>query len=417
VPDDNDILDVADRLWRGEIAIEQAHPFAPRGDVAEVADGCAFVPSFANVSAVATGDGLVLVDTGSQLFARAALDELRRWSTDRVDTAVYSHGHVDHVFGVPLLELEAEDNGWAPPTVLAHEALPARFDRYVLTAGYNEVINQRQFRVPNLRWPTEYRYPDRTYRDTLAVEVGGVGFELHHARGETDDHTWTWVPERKVLCCGDFFIWACPNAGNPFKVQRYPREWAIALRAMAELQPEVLLPGHGLPIMGADRVRQALTDTATLLESLHDQTVELMNTGASLDEVIHTVRAPQELLDRPYLQPIYDDPEFIVHNVWRLYGGWWDGDPSHLKPAPTDDLAAELAGLAGGANRLADRGVEIADAGDLRLAAHLVELAARAAPFDDAIRRARADVYSRRARAERSLMARNTFNWAADRDS
>jgi alkyl sulfatase BDS1-like metallo-beta-lactamase superfamily hydrolase len=329
---------------------------------------------------------------------------------------VYSHGHVDHVFGVPLLEEEAAANDWDPPTVLAHEAMPARFDRYILTAGYNEVINRRQFRVPNLRWPTEYRYPDRTYRDVLEIEVGGTAVELHHARGETDDHTWTWVPDRKVLCCGDFFIWASPNAGNPFKVQRYPREWAIALREMAGLEAEILLPGHGLPIVGVDRVRQALTDTAALLESLHDQTVELMNTGAALDEVIHSVRAPADLLERPYLQPIYDEPEFVVRNVWRLYGGWWDGDPSHLKPAPEDDLAAELAGLAGGAGRLADRGVEIADAGDLRLAAHLVELAARAAPHDEAIRQARADVYQRRAHAERSLMAKNTFNWAADRD-
>jgi len=413
----DDVLDVADRLWRGDIPIEQAHPFAPRGGVVEVTDGCAFVPSFANVSAVSTADGLVLVDTGSQLFAAAALEQLRRWSTERVHTAVYSHGHIDHVFGVPLLEEEAGAKGWAPPTVVAHEALPARFDRYVLTAGYNEVINQRQFRAPGLRWPTEYRYPDRTYRDTLVLEVGGERIELHHARGETDDHTWTWVPERKVLCCGDFFIWACPNAGNPNKVQRYPREWALALREMAALRAEILLPGHGLPIVGADRVRQALTDAAALLEALHDQTVELMNVGATLDDALHTVRAPGELLARPYLHPIYDDPEFVVRNVWRLYGGWWDGDPAQLKPAPDADLASELAALAGGARRLAERATEVADAGDLRLAAHLAELAGRAAPDDSAVLEGRADVYRRRAAAETSLMARNIFTWAADRQS
>ncbi|MBV8295655.1 MAG: MBL fold metallo-hydrolase, partial [Acidimicrobiia bacterium] len=126
---------------------------------------------------------------------------------------------------------------------------------------------------------------------------------------------------------------------------------------------------------------------------------------------------PAELLERPYLQPIYDDPEFIVRNVWRLYGGWWDGDPSHLKPAPETDVAVELAALAGGAARLAERAVEIADAGDLRLAAHLAELAGRAAPYDRAVLDARAEVYRRRAAAERSLMARNTFNWAAGRDA
>ena len=56
--------------------------------------------------------------------------------------------------------------------------------------------------------------------------------------------------------------------------------------------PEVLLPGHGYPVVGADRVRQALTDTAELLESLVEQTLALMNAGARLDEVIHTVARP-----------------------------------------------------------------------------------------------------------------------------
>lgn len=73
--------------------------------------------------------------------------------------------------------------------VVAHEGVPARFDRYVLTAGYNEVINSRQFGVTGLRWPTEYRRPDRTYCGELAVEVGGVAFALRHEKGETDDHT------------------------------------------------------------------------------------------------------------------------------------------------------------------------------------------------------------------------------------
>ena len=130
-------------------------------------------------------------------------------------------------------EAEAVANGWAPPHVVAHELLPARFDRYVLTAGYNGVINQRQFQFPQPYWPTEYRYPDEVYRDHHTLTVGGETWELHHDKGETDDATWVWNPGRKVLCTGDLFIWASPNCGNPQKVQRYPREWAIGLRKMA----------------------------------------------------------------------------------------------------------------------------------------------------------------------------------------
>jgi Metallo-beta-lactamase superfamily len=154
----DDVLELADKLWRGEIDVTQMHPVGGYIEgLAEIADGVAFLPSFANVSAFATGDGLVLVDTGSAFVATAVHETLRRWSDLRLDTAIYSHGHIDHVFGVPVFEQEATERGWPMPVVVAHEALPARFDRYIYTAGYNEIINQRQFAVPGLRWPTAIR--------------------------------------------------------------------------------------------------------------------------------------------------------------------------------------------------------------------------------------------------------------------
>jgi alkyl sulfatase BDS1-like metallo-beta-lactamase superfamily hydrolase len=345
--------------------------------------------------------------------AQQVHETLRRWSASPLHTAVFTHGHIDHVFGVELYEEEARTNGWRAPRVVAHEAVADRFERYRLTAGYNAVINQRQFRAPNLRWPTEYRFPDDTYRTRLDLDVGGERFELHHARGETDDGTWVWSPERRIVFTGDLFIWASPNCGNPQKVQRYPADWARALRAMAELNAEVLLPGHGLPIVGRDRVWQAVTDAAQLLEWLLQQTLALMNEGARLDDIVHAVRAPEELLARPYLRPVYDEPEFVVRNIWRLYGGWYDGNPAHLKPAPDTQVASELATLAGGASRLAERAQELAAAGDLRLASHLAEFAALAAPDDAGVHKARAEVFAARAAQEASTMSKGVFSWAA----
>jgi glyoxylase-like metal-dependent hydrolase (beta-lactamase superfamily II) len=291
-----DMLELADRLWRGEEPIEDHHPVGFLGELTQVADGVAFMPGFANVSAFETGDGLVLFDSGSFATAEFVHQTLRGWSDARLNTVVWTHGHVDHVFGLPVWEAEAAEKGWVPPRVVAHENMPARFDRYKLTAGYNAAINRRQFGVDELQWPTDYRYPDQVYRDSLDLEVGGERFELHHAKGETDDYTWGWVPGRRILCTGDLFIWAVPNAGNPQKVQRYPREWAHALRAMAGHGAEVLLPGHGLPVIGADRVRAALEDSAALLEALVEQTLALMNEGAPLDWIVHVVTPPADLV-------------------------------------------------------------------------------------------------------------------------
>ncbi len=400
------VLELADSLWRGESDIVDHHPLILSGDLVEVAEGVAFVPSFANVTAFSTTAGLVLVDTGSAVFADSVHERIRAWSDERVDTAIFTHGHIDHVFGLGPFEEEG------PVRVVAHEGVVARFERYVLTAGYNGVINSRQFGT-DVTWPTDYRFPDETYREWLDLSFGDETFELHHAAGETDDHTWVWVPSREVLCCGDLFIWACPNAGNPQKVQRFAQSWAEALHEMAELDAEVMLPGHGFPIVGADRVRTALTDAAELLESLLAQSLELINEGATLDEVIHTVRAPEALLDKPYLKPVYDEPEFIVRNIWRQYAGWYDGDPATLKPAPAEDLAAELASLAGGANVLAQRAAELARAGDLRLAGNLAQTALLAAPDDAAVRTVYEDVFTQRAEAESSTMAKGIFGDAA----
>jgi alkyl sulfatase BDS1-like metallo-beta-lactamase superfamily hydrolase len=411
------VLEVAERLWTGDASMRDVNPFFIGGDLAEVAPGTAFVPSFANAAVFLTDDGLVMVDTGSRFQADAVNKQVRAWRPDApLHTAVFTHGHVDHVFGVPIYEEEARTNKWVAPTVVAHEAVPHRFDRYRETAGYNGIINQRQFQAPNFRWPVDYRYPDVTYETSMTVEVGGESFELHHGRGETDDATWVYAPARKVLACGDFFIWASPNAGNPQKVQRFAKDWADALRAMVATGAEVLLPGHGVPIVGRDRVVQALSDSAELLDFLHDETLRMMNEGASLDEIVHTVRAPSHLLERPYLRPVYDEPEFVVRNVYRLYGGWWDGDPSQLKPPPRAAFAAEMVALSGGVDAVAKRAVALAEAGDdasLRLAGQLAQLAVDAEPESKVAHNARAEVYERRVAAEASTMSKGVFSWTA----
>ncbi len=412
------VLDLAERMWNGQgpdqHVMRHAHALVSGFvGIDEVATGVAFVGSFANVTAIDTALGLVLVDVGSPLLAPRVRQAVRSWSSAPVHAAVYTHGHVDHVFGFGAYEQEAQEHGWRAPFVLAHEAVAQRFDRYRMTAGYNGHINMRQFQLPVPMFPTEFRYPDQTFRDHHVLEVGDERIEIRHARGETDDHAFVWLPSRGVLATGDLFIWAAPNCGNPQKAQRYPLEWARALRQMAGLQPKVLCPGHGPPILGQTRACAALSDSAELLESLHEQTLALMNQGARLDEVLRGVIAPAHLLERPYLRPVYDEPEFIVRNLWRLYGGWYDGNPAHLKPPAERAWAQELARLAGGASRLCERAVALAEQGELALACELIESAALAAPDDPGIRAERGRIYRKRAHASESLIAHGIFDAAA----
>jgi alkyl sulfatase BDS1-like metallo-beta-lactamase superfamily hydrolase len=414
-----DIVELADRLWRGEEPTQKSSPLGQAGHLAEITTGVAFLANFGNCSVFDTDDGVVMVDTGSIITAKLVFEEVRSWSTKRLHSAVYSHGHIDHVFGVGPFDEEAALKKWPRPHVIAHHDVARRFERYVMTAGYNQVINRRQFALSSLEWPLEYRFPDETYGDEHTFVVGTSEFHLRHEKGETDDATVTWMAEKQVLCSGDLFIWNSPNAGNPQKVQRFPLEWAQALRRMAALEAEFLLPGHGLPIFGRARIAQALGETAEYLESLVAQTLALMNEGARLSDTISCVRVPSHLLDRPYLQPFYDEPEFIVRNIWRLYGGWWDGNPANLRPANDRLVASELCELAGGPAVLASRAEELANSGseeELRLAGHLSEMAWLAAPDDVGIQVIRQQVFATLARNATSTMSRGVFRWA-ERDS
>ena len=395
-------------------------------ELSEVANGLAVVESFSHSVVVDTGEGLVAFDSSGGATGAAVVEAIRGWNPTPVRHLVYTHGHADHVGGSGHFAA-----AFGRPEVTGHRRVLDRLDRYALTSDWNRLINARQFGGTrgdlgfgldngaargsdfNTFLPAETLRPDRIVDDYETLTIGDTVIELRHARGETDDHLWAWLPDRRAIMSGDFLIWNFPNAGNPQKVQRYPDEWAVALREMIAMGPELLLPAHGLPIAGSERIARVLDEVATALEDLVESVVSMMNTGATLDDVIHTEHLPEGTLARPYLRPLYDEPEFVVRNIWRLYGGWWDGAASRLKPAPDRQLAEVVAELAGGVDALIARAHIAVDQGDLRLACHLVDFAAWSAGDDPDVHRERAAVYRLRRSAESSLMAKGIYAAAA----
>jgi alkyl sulfatase BDS1-like metallo-beta-lactamase superfamily hydrolase len=404
------ITTLAEQAWAGSLPAAQT--WKATGQVEELTHGLVFLHTFANMTLLRTRAGLVLIDTSTHAARERTFALVRSVDPAPLFAAIYTHGHFDHACGLPPFLAEARDTGRPRPAIVGHRNVAARFARYRRTHGLNTLVNARQFGATPVL-PDEFEAPDVVYDTALTFTAGEVSLELRHARGETDDHTWIWWPERRVLWTGDQFLWVAPNAGNPQKVQRYAGEWAASLRAMQALDAELLIPGHGLPVIGRERVRQALGDTAEWLETLEQETLARLNAGATLEAVVAEVRPPAHLAARPYLQAVYDEPDYVVRNVWRLYAGWWDGIPSHLKPAREAELGREVAGLAGGLEALVARARTLAAAGDLALAAHLADWAVAAEPGHRAAHAARAEIYEARAAGAGALMTRGIFSAAA----
>ena len=365
---------------------------------------------FANTCIIEAAEGIALFDVGLPIDGPRIVEELRAVTDLPVRYIIYGHGHADHAFGTGAVLEDAEERGHPKPVIVAQENLPGRFDRYRRMLPYHEHINRIQFAIPEgiPAFPWDYIYPDRTFRDELTLNLGDVTLELRHARGETDDHVWMWIPERKAVCLSDFWVWSCPNVGNPFKVQRYALEWAQALEDVAALSPELMLPGHGAAIAGASEIADACRTVAAALRFLDGEVVEMLNEGKWQEEILHGFTWPEEFAASPYLAPIYGHPYFVVQALLRQYHGWYDGNPSHLFPSRAGDIAGEVLELAGGPARVLERARALMDAGRTQLALHTVDfvLDAGAEPRREALEVKKALLESL-AGEEKSLIARN----------
>jgi len=413
-----DLLELAELAWNGELDLQfEHHPVHMfyQGST-EIKPNVLGIKGIAGHYAVDTGDGLVMIDAGSQLDIDTSYKEIKKWRPETpLKSVIFTHHHVDHIFSVKHFDEENKKNGIAQPIVYGHELMPDHFDRYIKTNAWNTAINRRQFAidVEHFQWPTEYRYPDITYRDNISFECGNLTFNLHHARGETDDHTWIHIPEEKIIAPGDLFIWAVPNGGNPQKVQRYISDWADALDEMLKLDCELFLPGHGFPIIGKARIKLALETTSSFLRTIEDQTLKLMNQGKSLNQVLHEVEIPENLMKHAWLTPIYDDPQFLIRMIWRRYGGWWDGEYDRLLPSPRKAEAIAWVELSGGIENIISKALEQSNQENYAVAAHLIETAFHADHSNEKTHKARSEIYRKFSLKQSSSMGRNILNHAS----
>ncbi|MFX1575502.1 MAG: alkyl sulfatase dimerization domain-containing protein [Promethearchaeota archaeon] len=346
---------------------------------------CHLIGGMANTGVIETKDGLVIFDVPIKQFAGRTFREIRKRTKKQVKYIIYSHGHFDHAFGfAPFIE-EIKEKGWEMPQIIAHENCIKRFEKYKMLDKYHDWINKMQFasvagrRQSVLVTALETLDPTiilKGNNDSYFFKLGEFSFEIYHDKGETDDSIWLWVPEKRTICAGDLFVSSFPNVGNPYKVQRYPKDWAIAMEKMIEKEPDYLMPGHGPLIESNELVKDSLLITAQAMHFVHDEVVKRLNQGKWFEQIYHEMIEifPEKFKNHKMLRPMYGCYRFAIHAAYRLYHGWYDnGNPTDLFPSKLSDIAQEFLKI-NSEEKYLDHAKKIYNEGKLQLALHILDV-------------------------------------------
>ncbi|MCP3963262.1 MAG: MBL fold metallo-hydrolase [bacterium] len=226
---------------------------------------------WSNAGLIAAGGQSLLVDTLFDLKLTAEmLAEMRRASqaAAAIDTVVNTHANGDHCWGNQLVadaeiiasRRAAEEMHELPPgkmaklmkaaTTAARLGGPGRALGGVLGAlglgKARDLIAAGPF-VDRVFGAFEFSGidlvpPSRTFEQSLTLEIGGKTVELievgpAHTNGDAMVH----VPEDRVLFAGDILF----IEGHPILWEGPVANWVRALDLILEMDPEVIVPGHG----------------------------------------------------------------------------------------------------------------------------------------------------------------------------
>lgn len=386
----------------------------------------------ANSILVEGDDGLIVIDTQETMAeGRKVAREFRKLSDKPLRAIIYTHNHADHVFGAQAFvdELAPED---ADVRVFAHETTEYYVNRIV--SEYRPIITARSFRMFGTHLDAEglvnngigaelhvssdsnfsFIKPTHTFSDELEVQVAGVDLKLVHAPGETNDQLFVWLPQRKVLAVGDNLYKTFPNLytirGTPY---RSLKQWAASLDKMRALPVEHIAPSHTRPLHGADEIQRVLTSYRDAIRFVYDQTVRWMNAGLTPDEIVERVKLPEHLAKEPYLQEFYGTVEWSVRSVFAGNLGWFDGNPSTLRPLSPVNEARKMAELAGGQDELGDQLQQAVEEGEYQWALRLSDWVLRLEPDNAPAMQARIEALTRRGEAETNPNSRHYYLMSA----
>lgn len=356
-------------------------------EVRKIADDIYYATGVANTIMINTDEGVVIYDTGLVLQSAKQLRLLKEQVSDGpVHSIILSHSHADHIGGAKLWMEEGTE-------IIAHKDY-AEEQRYLTELEpYLYGRNRTLFPwIPEERVDIEMmRYggitPTITVddEDVYSFTLGGIEFQVIGAPGaEGADNIVLWLPEQKILFTGDFYGPQFPQFPNVFTMRgekvRKPIEYIASLDKLILLEPEVIVPSHLDPTVGAAEIRQGMERIRDAVQYVHDETVAGMNAGKSVRDLMKEIKLPPEL----YLVQNHGKVDWAVRSIWDYYSTWFHFESTtELYPVAAREVYSALAEVAG-SEALLSLGQNFLQQGQPVKTLHIMEVALAGSPQNKA---------------------------------
>ena len=321
-------------------------------EVRQVADNVYYATGVGNTIMITTQEGNVIFDTGLVLQVARQLQALKEVSDAPVRYIVLSHSHADHIGGTRFWQEEGTE-------IIAH-------GDFLEEQRYLSELEPYQYGRNRTLFPWMPAWEDRPdiammryggIEPTITVPdwenysftLGGVEFQVIGTPGaEGADNAVLWLPQQKILFSGDFFGPQFPQFPNIFTMRgekiRKPMEYVKSLDLLLALEPEIVVPSHLNPTVGAQQIQADMRRIRDAVQYVHDATVAGMNAGKSVYQLMQEIQLPPDL----DLVQNHGKVDWAVRSIWDYYASWFHFESTtELYPVPARDVYADLAAAAG----------------------------------------------------------------------
>ena len=231
-----------------------------------------------NSGIILTEEGVVLIDSGRMpADSLAVLAAVKKLTSLPVRFLINTETHGDHTTGHFL---------FSPPAMIINHEGASEAMRKAYDPERNRSLMEQS---PEMRKAFQgYRLvtPQVEYHERMTLNLGGRTIQLLNLGNvHSEANTAIWLPQERVLFAASVAI---PNSINNIRSYVTIPDMLKGMRMMKALNPEIVIPGHGLP--GTTKI---FDDAERYYELLLERVGGMVREGKSLEQIKQELRMPE----------------------------------------------------------------------------------------------------------------------------